>query len=138
MICDSCILSYRDDEDMLVCDETNCQDGSKYLSACGIPINWIEEQIKKNPGRQMAEECMELGHACLKYSRYLRNENQVHGRSENELLSNIHEEMADVYVTLRELRKTDTIDSEQISSIIDLKRQRMAKRLGLKEDSFIF
>ena len=51
MICDSCILSYRDDEDMLVCDETECHGGSKYLSACGIPINWIEDQIKKNPGR---------------------------------------------------------------------------------------
>lgn len=51
MICDSCILSYLDENDMLVCAETNCRDGSKYLSACGIPINWIEEQIKKNPGR---------------------------------------------------------------------------------------
>lgn len=51
MICDSCILSYRDETDMLVCDETECHGGSKYLSACGIPINWIEEQIKKNPGR---------------------------------------------------------------------------------------
>ena len=101
---------------------------TKLVDAIGIPALF----------EQMAEECMELGHACLKYSRYLRNENEVHGRSENELLSNIHEEMTDVYVTLRELRKTDTIDSEQISSIIDLKRRRMAKRLGLKEDSFIF
>lgn len=51
MICDHCILSYIDDTDMLVCDETECNNGSKYLSACGIPLNWIEEQIELNPGR---------------------------------------------------------------------------------------
>lgn len=101
---------------------------TKLVDAIGIPALF----------EQMAEECMELGHACLKYSRYLRNENLVHGKTKEEMLANVHEEMADVYVTLRELRKTDTIDSEQISSIIDLKRRRMAKRLGLKEDSFIF
>lgn len=86
----------------------------------------------------MAEEATELSYACLKFARYLRGENLVHGKTKEEMLANVHEEMADVYVTLRELRKTDTIDSEQISSIIDLKRRRMAKRLGVKEDSFIF
>ena len=102
---------------------------AKLVDAIGVPATL----------EQMAEECNELAHACLKYARYLRNENQVHGKTENELLSNIHEEMADVYVTLRELRKADNvIDSEQVNCIIDLKRKRMAKRLGLKEDSFIF
>ena len=88
---------------------------------------------------QMTEECLELGHACAKYSRYLRNENQVHGKSEEELIANIHEEMADVMVTMRELRKvTNIIDNEKVNRIIDEKRKRMARRLGLKEDSFIF
>jgi len=88
---------------------------------------------------QMTEECLELGHACAKYSRYLRNENQVHGKTEEELLGNIHEEMADVMVTMRELRKVaNVIDNEEVNRIIDEKRKRMARRLGLKEDSFIF
>ena len=51
----------------------------------------------------------------------------------------MHEEMADVYVTLRELRKaTNVIDNEKISSTIDAKRKRMNERLGIKSESFIF
>lgn len=88
---------------------------------------------------QMTEECLELGHACSKYSRKLRGENEVHGKSEEMLRRNIHEEMADVLVITRELRKVcDVIDNEEVNRIIDAKRRRMARRLGLKEDSFIF
>lgn len=87
----------------------------------------------------MAEEATELSYACLKFARYLRGENLVHGKTEEEMLANVHEEMADVYVTLRELRKvTEYIDSEKVSNIIDEKRKRMATRLGVKADSFIF
>lgn len=87
----------------------------------------------------MAEEATELSYACQKFARYLRGENLVHGKTEEEMLANVHEEMADVYVTLRELRKvTKYIDSVKITDTIDTKRRRMAKRLGLKEDSFIF
>lgn len=87
----------------------------------------------------MAEECIELSHACLKYSRYLRNVNTVRGKSEEELVDNIHEEMADVYVILRELRKvTNFIDNEKIGDTIDFKRKRMNKDLGMKAESFIF
>lgn len=88
---------------------------------------------------QMAEECNELAHACLKYARYLRGENLVHGKTKEEMLENLHEEMADVYVSLREVRKIPgLIDNEKIDDTVDAKRRRMAKRLGLKEDSFIF
>ena len=87
----------------------------------------------------MAEEATELSYACLKFARYLRGENLVHGKTKEEMLDNVHEEMADAYVTLRELRKvTEYIDSKKVTNIIDEKRKRMAKRLGLKEDSFIF
>lgn len=88
---------------------------------------------------QMAEECNELAHACLKLARHLRGENLVHGKTKEEMVDNLHEEMADVYVSLREVRKiTDLIDNEKVSSTVDAKRRRMAKRLGLKEDAFIF
>ena len=87
----------------------------------------------------MAEEATELSYACQKFARYLRGENLVHGKTEAEMLNNVHEEMADVMVTMRELRKvTNIIDNEKVNRIIDEKRKRMARRLGLKEDSFIF
>ncbi len=87
----------------------------------------------------LAEECLELGHACMKYSRKLRGENPVGGKGEDEMIFAIHEELADVCVTMREVRKIgELINNEQVNRIIDAKRRRMAKRLGLKEDSFIF
>lgn len=87
----------------------------------------------------MAEEATELSYACQKFARYLRGENLVHGKTEQEMIDNVHEEMADVYVTLRELRRvTKYIDNIKICDTIDEKRKRMARRLGMKEDSFIF
>jgi len=87
----------------------------------------------------MAEEATELSYACLKFARYLRGENLVHGKTEEEMLANVHEEIADVYVTLRELRKvSEYIDNVKICDTMDEKRRRMATRLGLKEDAFIF
>lgn len=105
------------------------KDVTSLVDAIGVPAMF----------EMMAEEATELSYACQKFARYLRGENLVHGKTEAEMLSSIHEEMADVYVTLRELRKvTCWIDSERINDTIDYKRKRMAKRLGLKEDSFIF
>lgn len=102
---------------------------AKLVDVIGVPATF----------EMMAEECTELSYACQKFARYLRGENLVHGKTEEEMLANVHEEMADVYVTLRELRKvTKYIDSVKITDTIDTKRRRMAKRLGLKEDSFIF
>lgn len=88
---------------------------------------------------QMAEECNELAHACLKLARYFRGENLVHGKTKEELIDNLHEEIADVYVSLREVRKIPgLVDNEKIGDAIDFKRKRMAERLGVNADSFIF
>ena len=88
---------------------------------------------------QMAEECNELAHACLKLARYLRGENPVHSKTKEEMVDNLHEEMADAYVMLREVRKIPgLVDNEKIGDTIDFKRKRMAERLGVKADSFIF
>lgn len=87
----------------------------------------------------VAEECTELAHACLKLSRYIRNENPAPGHSYPDLITSLEEEVADVYVTLRELRKTDRyVDDKRVSEIIDQKRKRMYERLGVKAESFIF
>ena len=52
---------------------------------------------------QTAEECVELAHACLKLARYYRGENKVYGKTEEELLDNLAEEMADVDICFNEM-----------------------------------
>ena len=52
---------------------------------------------------QTAEECVELAHACLKLARYYRGENKVYGKTEEELLDNLVEEMADVNICIGEI-----------------------------------
>ena len=102
---------------------------TKLVDAIGTPAMF----------EMMAEEATELSYACQKFARYLRGENLVHGKTEEEMLANVHEKMADVYVTLRELRKvTKYIDNVKIGDTIDEKRKRMATRLGVQADSFIF
>lgn len=87
----------------------------------------------------MAEEATELAFACLKLSRYMRDENPVVGRDGADLYSALDEEVADVYVTLREVRKAnDLVNNDKVAEIIDQKRKRMNKRLGMKAESFVF
>ena len=52
---------------------------------------------------QTAEECVELAHACLKLARYYRGENKVYGKTEEKLLDNLAEEMADVGICIDEI-----------------------------------
>ena len=50
-MCDTCEKSYIE-SGIPKCDDIRCSAGSGYVSkAGGIPISWIQEQIKKNPGR---------------------------------------------------------------------------------------
>ncbi len=86
----------------------------------------------------MAEECNELAHASLKLARFIRDENPAPGHTIDELMDHVEEEMADVYICLREMRKTQYINETHVSSAIDKKRQRMNERLGMRAESFIF
>ena len=86
----------------------------------------------------MAEESVELAHACQKAARLNRGENPAPGRTMDELMDHVEEEMADVYICLRELRKSQCINETHVSSAIDKKRERMNRRLGMRADSFIF
>ena len=52
---------------------------------------------------QLAEECNELSFAALKLARLLRGENKVHNRTKEELTNNLHEEIADLSLTIFEL-----------------------------------
>ncbi len=88
---------------------------------------------------QLAEECLELGHVCTKYSRYLRGENPTVVYDEEILKKKLAEEIADVYVSLNEVRKTDgLVDKMKIANMIDYKRKRMYERIGVRAESFIF
>lgn len=63
----------------------------------------IEKIGKSAMLEQTAEECAELAHACLKLARYYRNENKVYGKSEEEMIKNLAEEIADVDICICEI-----------------------------------
>lgn len=86
----------------------------------------------------MAEEATELAHACQKAARLLRDENPSPGHTMDELMDQVEQEMADVYVTMREMRKTQYVNDMHVSSEIDKKRRRINERLGMRAESFIF
>ena len=51
MQCEKCANSYRSKHDgMLECDVLSCTNGREFMPI-DIPVNWIREQIAKNPGR---------------------------------------------------------------------------------------
>ena len=81
----------------------------------------------------LAEECIELGFATLKYARFLRGENKVHGRTSEEMIDNFLEEVADVLITLYELEKAHMIVEDDLEEIIDYKYDRMNKRLEVED-----
>lgn len=80
----------------------------------------------------MAEECFELGHACLKYSRYLRGENPIHGYDELKLKKQLIEELADVRLDINEVCKTGLVNESEVANTVDLKAKRMYDLIGVK------
>ena len=82
---------------------------------------------------QTAEECAELGKACLKLSRKLRGENTT-PLTKDEILDNLNEEIADISLCIEELRVAAVIDPQTIESIYAVKERRWYERLEkLKE-----
>lgn len=77
---------------------------------------------------QTSEECAELAHACLKLARYYRGENKVYGRSEEEMLNNLVEEMADVKLCINEILSGFDMFKEFDDWILK-KESRLQKRL---------
>lgn len=53
-------------------------------------------------------------------------------------MDQVEEEMADVYICLREMMKTQYVNDTHVSSAIDKKRERMNERLGMRAETFIF
>ena len=90
------------------------------------------DRIRKEYGdeylyRQLAEECMELGHAALKLIRAQRGETPVPLQEAQEALL---EEAADVRVMLGALEKTlDTGGRVRLIALAAAKDRRMTERL---------
>ena len=78
---------------------------------------------------QVAEECLELAFACLKLARMKRGDNIVHGHTEDELIKNIEEELADVSVCGDQLIAAGFIDYYAVKDWVDKKYARMFIRL---------
>ena len=84
-----------------------------------------EEKILEKIGlpavlEQCAEECSELGKACLKLARKLRDENPT-PMSEEEIHKNIEEEIADVLTCFNVIGEAHILNSEYISIIMKRK-----------------
>jgi len=88
----------------------------------------IEKIGKTAMLEQTAEECIELAHACLKLARYYRAENKVYGKTEEEMLDNLAEEMADVEICIDEIvRGFDVF--KHYDSWFEKKVNRLHKRM---------
>ena len=77
---------------------------------------------------QTAEECAELAHACLKLARYYRNENKVYGKTKEELIDNLAEEMADVEICIDEIVRGFEV-FKHYDGWFEKKSNRLHKRL---------
>jgi len=77
----------------------------------------------------MAEECVELAHACLKLARYERGENPT-PKTKDECIQSVTEELADVWVTMGELTQVDWWDSPMFNIRCNNKVKRMRERLS--------
>ena len=76
------------------------------------------------------EESSELTFAVLKYARYLRNENKVYGRTEEEMKYAIAEECADLLICMEDLKINGIINDEILYTIKKQKQERLKNRLG--------
>ena len=83
----------------------------------------------------LAEECTELAHAALKYSRKLRKQNPT-PLSEQEIRDSLIEEIADVKFCMSLINAAVLSEDEKdcVKKLMYLKKNRMINRLGMAED----
>ena len=101
------------------------------MNEISIKIKNLEDMLK-NYGVEdrttvIIEELSELAQAIAKYKRYILNvEYYVNDKRHNkdEILTNIHEEMADVLICLGLCKEYFDIDNEELQEIIDRKMKR--------------
>lgn len=77
---------------------------------------------------QLAEECNELAHVCMKLSRKLRGENPTPAQY-SDIVNNLHEEISDVTLCIDLLKEKGFIDPRRIDNWKESKQSRWIKRL---------
>ncbi len=82
---------------------------------------------------QCAEECVEFAKACLKMARKLREENPTPAGL-GEIMSNLHEEAADVIVCTEAVIESGVLSRELVENEMRHKRARWEQRLGQMEE----
>lgn len=91
-------------------------------------MNIVEQIGLPSALDQYAEECIELAHACIKMSRKLREENPTPD-TDDDILRNLYEEIADVAVCFDAIIEYGLIDKGEINDIKKFKKNRWEKRL---------
>lgn len=76
----------------------------------------------------LAEECTELAHAALKYSRILRAENPTPVTAQK-ALNEVLEEIADVQLCLSALKPAGWLNLDMVDRIFNLKLERWQNRM---------
>ncbi len=80
---------------------------------------------------QVAEECMELAHACIKMARKIRKESYT--PVDNTTLSyKLHEETADVLNVIDVLHHGGALDYDIVSEIANAKMARWSDRVAMR------
>ena len=77
---------------------------------------------------QCAEECTELAQACMKLARKYRAENPT-PRTEEELLENLKEEIADTILCVNLVEGAIENNPEELRHRIDIKKRRWENRI---------
>lgn len=80
---------------------------------------------------QVAEECMELAHACIKAARKIRGESYTPDCWPG-LSYKIHEETADVINSIDVLHYNGTLDYDMVSEIANAKMARWSDRVAMR------
>lgn len=80
---------------------------------------------------QVAEECMELAHACIKAARKIRNESYT-PVDRTTLSYKLHEETADVINSIDVLHYNGTLDYDMVSEIANAKMARWSERVAMR------
>lgn len=83
---------------------------------------------------QVAEECMELAHACIKMARKIRNESYT-PVDDTTLSYRLHEETADVINSIDVLHYDGTLDYDIVSGIAKTKMDRWSERVAVASDN---
>lgn len=81
---------------------------------------------------QLAEECLELAHACLKLARVERKENPT-PKTREECEADVIEEWADVILCMGEMTDCEWTDGEAFDRVYDEKMARMKERIRQKQ-----